>query len=219
MHTPSHTKLKGDLLLELKEVRLAINKEVVILESVQREVIEKNAVLSKSRERNTKLNHKIEDQEKEILQNEKILSGTISFISEQIDKKKKELNEIRHEIEKFKQEREEDKRVLNSKIVEHSRNVLIKKDELFKLEEKINGKSKIKEELEKDICSLEEKSRNAIKIMDGNLAEFEKRKKEMEETEVEFERKKSDIRVLSVRFHNQYKDVISESQKLQTTIQ
>jgi len=35
MHTPSHTKLKGDLLLELRDIRLEINKENTTLEKVR----------------------------------------------------------------------------------------------------------------------------------------------------------------------------------------
>ena len=201
MHTVEITKLKGDLLLELKDIRDSINIEKAKLEILERERIaygssynfkqleEKFASVAGDAELH------LEIIKSKIIEEEKIFSK-VKFQNQQIISNNKKL--------------EED---AESKIKQLTQEINDKK--MFK--EDITKQIKIASDILNSHTIKSSKISNENKIIEEKNKQTElglaQRENLVSEREKKIENTKSDLRIWSVRLHNRYGHLMSDVEK------
>lgn len=207
------TALKGDLLLELKEIRLAINKTNNELEIVQREKKSLSLLCSKVndelKEREAacarikdKFNSDVGDS-KIYLKNidDKVLD--VSSVLRDLKKKEEKLKSNIDETEKTFSEK---KKNLNKQVVEIELNIEKLNNEFSLTTDKISSLNKI-------ALQLEDKNKSETKRQYDRSLELSKKEKNIEEMQKELERTRSDLRVWSVRLNKKYGLHMAETEK------
>lgn len=202
--TPPATKTKGDLLLELRDIRLLINQESSKLEKIQRDIVQANTSF-------TERDKKLTERESNCARIEKLfndaggstekyiinLNKTVDTIKENIQKltkrEEKLKNDIKNREEKDKKESKELSEAINSK--KKTNETL---DRQFKsINEMIKEKTNILKEVESKI------KQNELDAKQRESALFEREQK-VEKAEKRLEQTKTDMRIWLGRLHERY---------------
>lgn len=210
---PSHTKIKGDLLLQLRDVKEDINKELSYLEKIKNQRREAEIGFAE-RER------KLKDKESSIKLIEekfgKIVDDKDSFILE----KDKEITVKRMGIKTLEKDKEKLEKEMFDKKVELNK-------KLSKIEIRTREKEQFEEGIIKNIDRLNkelyELHNSNKELFDKNASiknenerltsEMAKRESVLSEREKAMAIAKSELRVWSVRFHNKYDKFMSAVEK------
>lgn len=214
MYTPSHTKLKGDLLLELKEIRDLYSIESSKLETVQRQRREAESGF--------------QEREKRVLEREKInniLEEKFNSVANDADLYLENLErELRIKKEEIKGlEKTENNISDNIKIIEEKKNKITKQLDK-EIEDKRAEKNSINKEVESRILELEPLKVEKNKLLEKNKiikedneiisAKLSERELKVTQREVDSERRNSELRVWSVRLHNKYGKYMTETENV-----
>lgn len=218
MRTPPSTRTKDDANKELHEIELKINGEKIILEAITKKREEAEIAFA-ARELKCDVdeeesNKKIKKQSEIYDQKEKLILA----LDVRIGEKTKDVNDL---LEKESYE---------TRI--HKEAVSKREKELKDLDTAIEGeratlsaittaipeRQKDKDKIDADILiatnNLSQIKKDTEKLEEENL----NKKKELDAEAIRLTNVKADIRILSVRFHNKWRNVMTDTQKKQTTV-
>ncbi len=213
MRTAPITKLKGDLFLELKEIKLEIVKATSKLDATQRKIIELNKVFS---EREDKI-HKRENVNKIL---EKKFNSIADGADLYLDKIKKEIVVNKKEFAKIDSKKKKiGLNIVSLKEKESSR--------IKQIEKEIENKTKFNKSLNKTILEnklildkLENKNKklsesNSIIHKDSEdvSAKLSKREILIKEREIKNEVTKSELGIWAFRLHEKYGRKMNDIEK------
>lgn len=218
MRTPPVTKLKGDLLLELREVNLQIATAKSELEALQNKIIEASKGFEAREKKIKELENNFPTVEKKYNDNVEELKKTVKTLEKNIGENTATLLSIQG---------------LKTKEVEELYNVLEQKEkvesDLFELKTSVNKDlTTVNKQIEEKKVILHDLMQEISDAL-NNLEELEnkenailltqkEREEELSKREKQLETMRSDIRILSVRFHKKYGDVVTEGQRIATTV-
>lgn len=213
LHTPLPTKLKGDLLLELRDIRLEINKENSLLEIVRKKradaessFIEREKKVSNRESAIVRLEEKfgaiVDDSE-----------AYVKSVDSQVKSKKNELSIVKNDIERNKK---------NEVEIENRKKNIIKQ-----LDTEIADKKEHKESILENVIGLDAEIISCTKERNDLLSEIKSKKDQMEvdiasiakreaavsEREIICENRKSDLRLWEVRLNKKYGHLLTEHEK------
>ena len=213
MHTPTHTKVKGDLLLELRDVNLEINKVKSELEIAKRE---RDAFLKSNLSSFKDLRDR-EEACNRIEEKFNTVGGDIELYVKQLEDRSVELrNDIKElEAKNFKMDVlfEKKEKDCKYKIVLLDVEIKGKKENSEAISKETEKKSKKIIELNKIIRQLKESNDVEQERKNTIAASLSRKELELSQREIDTERTRSELRVWSVRLHNKYGKKMSEVEK------